>query len=238
MLDRLIRNARLPGGGDPVDIGIAGGKIAAIGPALLADGPSHDAAGKLVCAGLVETHIHLDKSRILDRCPCGASVLDAIRAVSAAKRHFTEADVFERAKATLERCILHGTTRMRTHVEVDPRIGLTSVRALLALKRDYAWAIDLQLCAFPQEGLIDDPGCEAVLVAALEAGCDLVGGVPYVDRDPVAQIERIFHLARRFDVDVDLPSRQLARRATASTSAKSAAKPTGSAGAAGSRSGT
>ena len=92
---------------------------------------------------------------------------------------------------------------MRTHVEVDPRIGLTSVRALLQLKRDYADIIDLQLCAFPQEGLLDDPGCEAVLVEALEAGCDLVGGAPYIDRDSHGQIARIFALARRFDIDID-----------------------------------
>jgi cytosine deaminase len=201
VFDRLIRNARLQGG--VVDIGIASGKIAAIGPGLPSDAPVYDAGGKLVCAGLIETHIHLDKSRLLDRCPCGASVADAIRSVAQAKRDFTEDDVYERARATLERCVLHGTTRMRTHVEVDPRVGLTSVRALLQLKRDYAWAIDLQLCAFPQEGLLDDPGCDAVLVAALEAGCDLVGGVPYVDRDPAAQIRRIFELAQRFDVDID-----------------------------------
>ena len=201
MFDRLIRNASLPLG--VADIGIASGKIAAIG-ALDSDAPAHDAAGKLVCAGLIETHIHLDKSRLLDRCPCGASVADAIRSVSQAKRGFTEEDVYARARTTLERCIGHGTTRMRTHVEVDPRVGLTSVRALLQLKRDYAWAIDLQLCAFPQEGLLDDPGCDEVLVAALEAGCDLVGGAPYVDRDPTAQIHRIFELAQRFDVDIDL----------------------------------
>lgn len=178
--------------------------MAAFAPALPAGPPEFDAGGKLVCAGLIETHIHLDKSRLLDRCPCGANVMDAIRSVATAKRAFTEEDVYARARTTLERCILNGTTRMRTHVEVDPRVGLTSVRALLALKRDYAWAIDLQLCAFPQEGLIDDPGCEEVLVAALEAGCDLVGGVPYVDRDPAAQIQRIFALAQRFDMDVDL----------------------------------
>ncbi len=203
MFDRLIRNVRLAGGAAPVDIGVASGKIAAIGPDLSADAPSHDARGKLVCAGLIETHIHLDKSRLLDRCPCGASVSDAIRSVAQAKRDFTEEDVYDRARETLERCILHGTTRMRTHVEVDPRVGLTSVRALLRLKRDYAWAIDLELCAFPQEGLLDDPGCDAVLVAALEAGCDLVGGVPYVDRDPAAQIHRIFELAQRFGLDID-----------------------------------
>jgi cytosine deaminase len=93
---------------------------------------------------------------------------------------------------------------MRTHVEVDPRVGLTSLHALKRLKRDYAWAIDLELCAFPQEGLLDDPGCEDVLIAALEAGAGVVGGAPYMDRDAQAHIGKIFDLAKRFDVDIDL----------------------------------
>ena len=84
-----------------------------------------------------------------------------------------------------------------------PRIGLTSVKALLRLKKDYAWAIDLELCVFPQEGLLDDPGCEDVMVAALEAGADVVGGAPYMDKDSHGQIGRIFALAQRFGVDID-----------------------------------
>ena len=138
------------------------------------------------------------------RCPCHHGTLEeAVAAVAAAKRTFTDDDVYARAARTLEKAVLHGTTRMRTHVEVDPRVGLTSVHALLRLKRDYAWAIDLELCAFPQEGLLDDPGCEEVLVAALEAGADLVGGAPYMDRDSHGHIARIFAIARRFDVDID-----------------------------------
>ena len=100
--------------------------------------------------------------------------------------------------------VAHGTNRMRTHVEVDPRVGLTSLRALHRLKRDYAWAIDLQLCVFPQEGLLDDPGCDAVLVSALDLGADLIGGAPYIDRDSYGQIERIFDLAQQRNLDVDL----------------------------------
>ena len=70
------------------------------------------------------------------------------------------------ARRTLEKAIVQGTTRMRTHVEVDPRIGLTSFAAIRRLKRDYAWAIDLEICVFPQEGLLNDPGTEELLVAA------------------------------------------------------------------------
>ena len=73
---------------------------------------------------------------------------------------------------------------MRTHVEVDPRIGLKGFHAIRRLKADYAWAIDIEICVFPQEGLINDPGTEEMLVAACEQGADLIGGCPYADSDP------------------------------------------------------
>jgi cytosine deaminase len=92
---------------------------------------------------------------------------------------------------------------MRTHVEVDPRIGLKGFDAICRLKADYAWAIDLQLCVFPQEGLLNDPGTEELLVEACAGGADLIGGAPYLDSDPHGQIARIFALADRFDIDID-----------------------------------
>jgi cytosine deaminase len=92
---------------------------------------------------------------------------------------------------------------MRTHVEIDPRAGLRSFRAIQALKRDYAWGLDLSICAFPQEGLTNDPGTEDLLVAALQGGAEILGGCPYTDTDPHGQIARLFALAARFDVDLD-----------------------------------
>jgi len=205
-LDLVLRNARIAGHGPtPTDIGILGGRIAAIQQDLHSDAPQEDLGGRLVVPGLIETHIHLDKSNLIDRCKCdGGTLAQAVTAVSEAKRAFTEDDVYERAQRTVEKSILHGTMRMRTHVEVDPRVGLTSLRALRRLKQDYAWALDLQICAFPQEGLIDDPGCEEVLIQAIEEGADLVGGAPYMDRDANAHISRIFDIACRYDIDVDL----------------------------------
>jgi cytosine deaminase len=205
-LDHIYRNVRIAGREERlVDIGVKDGRFAAIAPAIDSDAPADDVGGRLAVPGLVETHIHLDKSCILDRCTLQQGTFaEAVAAVAAAKRAFTEADVYARASRTLEQAILQGTQRIRTHVEVDPRIGLTSLSALARLRRDYAWAVDLELCAFPQEGLVDDPGAEEVLVAALEAGADAVGGAPYMDSDSHGQIARIFALAQRFDVDIDL----------------------------------
>lgn len=204
-LDFIFRNARVAGNEQQlVDIGVKDARFAVIAPGLAADAPSEDLAGRLVIPGFVETHIHLDKSCLLDRCACEKGTLDeAIAAVAAAKKAFTEEDVYARASRTLEKAILQGTQRIRTHVEVDPRIGLTSLRALLRLKQHYSWAVDLEICVFPQEGLLDDPGCEDVMVAALEAGADVVGGAPYMDKDSHGQIARIFALAQRFGVDID-----------------------------------
>ena len=197
-LDLILRQARLAEAGKGlVDIGIAAGRIVEIAPRIAADASAEELDGRLVIPGFVESHIHLDKSCILERCPEHGSLQDAIAAVAAAKRAFTEEDVYARARRTLEKAIVQGTTRMRTHVEADPRVGLRGFNAVRQLKRDYAWAIDLQICAFPQEGLINDPGAEELLVAACEQGADLIGGCPYTDTDPQTQIARIFEMARR-----------------------------------------
>lgn len=203
-LDLVLRNARIHGRGPATfDIGVAGGTIAEVGR-IATDAPAEDVGGRLVTAGFVETHIHLDKSCILDRChPEKGTLQEAIAQVAAAKRAFTEDDVYERGRRTIEKAIVQGTTHMRTHVEVDPRIELRSFAAIQRLKRDYAWAIDLEICVFPQEGLLNDPGTEDLLIAACEAGADLIGGCPYTDSDPHGQIARIFAIARRFDVDID-----------------------------------
>ena len=204
--DHIFRNARIAGQEDrTVDIGVSNSRFAAIETTLVSDAPSDDVGGNLVLPGLVETHIHLDKSCIMERCACKKGTLEeAILAVAAAKKTFTQEDVYERASRTLEKAILQGTQRIRTHVEVDPRIGLTSLHALLQLKKDYAWAVDIELCVFPQEGLLDDPGCEDVLVAGLDAGAQIIGGAPYMDKDSHGQIARIFALAQRYDIDIDL----------------------------------
>jgi cytosine deaminase len=197
-LDLILRNARVAGHGEALDIGIAGGRIAALAPNLVGEALEQQLDGRLVLAGFVESHIHLDKSCILDRCRSEQGTLkEAIGQVAAAKHAFTEDDVYSRGRRTLEKAILHGTMHMRTHVEVDPRVGLRGFNAIRRLKHDYAWAIDIEICVFPQEGLLNDPGTEELLVAACEAGADLIGGCPYTDSDPHGHIARIFALACR-----------------------------------------
>ena len=188
-----------------VDIGIQGETIAAISSTLAADAPELKAAGCLVIPGMIETHIHLDKTCILDRCRIEeGTVAEAVRETAAAKRNFTVEDVYARGKRTLERCIAQGTMHMRTHVELDPGIGMIGFEAVEQLARDYAWAMDVELCVFPQEGLTNNPGTEELLIEGLRRGARAIGAVPYFDTDPRAQIDRIFAIARDFDAEIDM----------------------------------
>jgi cytosine deaminase len=206
-MDTILRNARVNDEPlDPlVDIGIAAGKITAIEPNLSATGREFDLGGRMMSSGFIETHIHLDKSRILDRCRSEKGDLDeAIEEVAKAKAEFTPEDVYDRSRATLEQCILNGTTHMRTQLEVDPVVGLRGLEGIKPLIDEYRWAIDIEICVFPQEGLLNNPGTDELLVEALENGCTVIGAAPYTDSDPHGQIDRIFDLARRFNVDIDM----------------------------------
>jgi cytosine deaminase len=202
--DFILRKARLPDGRGPVDIAVESGRIRAIGADLPGDAPGMDAAGRLVCGGLVETHIHLDKAGIMDRCRiCAGTLAEAVSETARAKVGFTVEDVYARAANVVRRAVLHGTNRMRTFVEIDPRAGFRSFEAIKAIREDWAFALDLEICAFAQEGLTNDLGTEAMLDRALAEGADLIGGGPYTDPDPRTHVRKIFELAARHDVAVD-----------------------------------
>jgi cytosine deaminase len=203
-LDLVIRNARLADG-RTVDIGVQRGNIVALVPKLDADGPEQDAGGKLVSPGLIESHFHLDKARIVDRVPLQPNrmVRDHMERTASIKHTFTLEDIYARAAATLEQCILHGVTHMRTQVEVDPNVGLLGFEAIERLRKDYAWAMDIEACVFLQEGWTDVPGADENLVACLERGAPVIGGGIRYDKDGPGQIRRVFELARQYDIDVD-----------------------------------
>ncbi|HEU5323733.1 MAG TPA: amidohydrolase family protein, partial [Methylomirabilota bacterium] len=181
-----------------------GDRIAAIGRV---EGPARrmlDLQGRLVTAGLVESHIHLDKALLGDRVAGTAGTLEeAIRLTGDAKRAFTVEDIRARARRVLDLAVRAGTTAMRTHVEVDPIVGLAGMEAVLPLREEYAPALDLQVCAFAQEGILKAPGTEGLLRRALTLGADLVGGCPYNDTDGAEHIRSVFALATAFGVDVD-----------------------------------
>ncbi len=145
-LDLILRNARLASAGPEqptVDIGVRNGLIVAVEPHLAAEGPAYDAGGKLVSPGLIESHFHLDKARLMDRVlfQSNRMVRDHMERTAAIKQTFTPDEMYARAQATLEQCLLHGVTHMRTQVEVDPNMGLLGFEVIEQLRQEYAWAI-------------------------------------------------------------------------------------------------
>jgi cytosine deaminase len=200
-----IINARLGEDDHLTELYVEGGYFVAASGARTGHWETLDLRGQLVMPGLIETHIHLDKACIMQRCHLQEGTLaEAVAQTRAAKAGFTEEDVYRRGAQVLDKAIVQGTTHMRTHVELDPQIGLTGFNAIRRLQADYAWAISLELCVFPQEGLLNNPGTEALLCEALESGATVLGGCPYMDSDPLGQIQRLFELATRYDCDLDL----------------------------------
>ena len=206
-MDLVLRNATIAdaAGEARVDIGVDGGRIVQLAAQAARGAQDIDVDGRLVTAGFVETHIHLDKACILDRCNPSEGTLDeAIAQVAAAKKRFTDDDVCERATRALDKAIGHGTTRVRTHVEVDPGIALRGFEGVKRAAAACRFAVDVEICVFPQEGLTNNPGTEALMRQALGAGATVVGAAPYTDANPHAQIDRVFAIAREFDVDIDM----------------------------------
>jgi len=205
-MDLLIKQARLEDDAELVDIAISEGKITAVAPNIEESAATTiEAKGKVVIPGLIESHIHLDKALIADREPNNSGTLqEAIQVTAKLKPTFTEEDIYDRAKRALEMLIVHGTTAVRTHAEFDPAQGFTGFDTIMRLKEEYRDLIDIQVVAFPQEGIFKAPGTDKMMIEAMEKGADVVGGIPYNDAPANEHIDLIFEIAKRFDKDIDL----------------------------------
>jgi cytosine/creatinine deaminase len=204
-MDLKITQACLPRKTGYWDIGIVADRIICIAPSIPNSATvTVNAAQKLVIPGLVDAHFHLDKALLLDRChSIEGTFAEAMSQTLQAKQSFTIADIQTRARQVIERAIAFGTTAMRSHVEVDPVIGLTAIRALLPLRQDYAWGMTLQLAVFAQEGITNRPGSGELLRQAMAIGGDAIGSAPYVDPDPEQNIRIVFDIAQEFNCEVD-----------------------------------
>ena len=201
-----ITNATLPDRKGNWHVAIANGYITEIiaEPILIETDETLDAQGKLLIPGLVDPHIHLDKALLLDRYPAVEGTFsEALQKTLHAKQEYTVDDIQARARTVIEKAIAFGTTAMRTHVEVDPILQLKSLEALLPLKQEYAWGLDLQLAIFAQEGITNQPGTTDLLKKAMAMGGDVIGSAPYVDPLPEENIRTVFEIAQEFDCDVD-----------------------------------
>src|SRR5438874_4863872 len=203
-----LQDARLPDG-SLTDIVVDGEQIAEIGEGAGAKIPERlDCAGKLVLPGFIDGHIHLDKVLIRDELrEHDGTLRGAIGAIHERKRLYTVDDVRSRARTVIEDSVRLGTTRLRSHVDVDTIGGLVPLEGVKAAAADCADIAEVRIIAFPQEGLLRDPGAHELMEAALEAGADVVGGMPHWEADEDAQREHVrlcFELATRFNRDIDM----------------------------------
>ncbi len=211
-LETVFRNARLTDG-TLVHIGVRGGRITGIASAE-ATAPVAagvvEVGGRLLLPGLVEGHIHLDTSFYGDSwqpyrpCRDGFDVRErvAIQMENLARA----APMEERACHQLELCIGHGTTAMRSHVMISAEVGLRHLEVILAVREAFREIIDLQLVAFPQSGIISNPGAAKLLDEAVCLGCDVVGGLDPAtfDNDLDGHLDVVFGIAERRGVPIDI----------------------------------
>jgi cytosine deaminase len=209
-MDLIVRRARRRGDPALCDIGIENGTIAAVAPAIAGRaGREIDAGGRLVTPPFVNPHVHLDKALLgaVMRPNVSQTLQEAIEITWDFKRAYTEKDIVERAGAVLEMAVREGTLVVRTFADVGTVGGLMPVRGLLAAKARYRNLVTLEVVAFPQEGILRDPGAEALLREAMALGADVIGGLPWYERtdeDARRHIDLVFAIARERNADVHM----------------------------------
>jgi len=183
-MDLVIRNTTLPDGRTGIDIGILDGRIAALAPQLAARGVREiDAAGDLVSPPFVDAHFHMDAtlSYGLPRVNQSGTLLEGIALWGELKPQLSQDALIERALRYCDWAVARGLLAIRTHVDVcDDR--LLAVEALLEVKRRVAPYLDLQLVAFPQDGLLRSANAFENLKRSIAMGVDVVGGIPHFER--------------------------------------------------------
>jgi cytosine/creatinine deaminase len=203
--DLVIRDARV--GDVRADVAIAGERIAAIGARF--EGPELDAGGRLVMPAFVQPHIHLDKvltGPLLGPNRTG-TLAEAIAISHRVKRAAAVEEIRARAGGVIRAAVIAGTTAIRSHVDVDTIGGLKGLRGVAAARADHADLCDIQLVAFPQEGIWRDPGTDELMAAAMDEGADVVGGMPHWENgleEARRHIAFCLDLALRHDADVDM----------------------------------
>jgi cytosine/creatinine deaminase len=218
-VDLIIRNARLRRASNaPVDIAVSGGVIRAVAPNL--DGRAateFDAGGGLVTESFVNPHLHLDKVYTLAMLDDLAmqdyhsqgmgKAMTAIERAARVKEAYDEAQILENVRRAVTLAARYGTTHLRAFADVDRKAQLKGVRALLQVRDEWRGRVEIQVVAFPQDGVVREPGAADLVRQALELGADVVGGIPwieYTEADAQAHVDAMFDLAVEFGRDVSM----------------------------------
>jgi cytosine/creatinine deaminase len=203
MDDLILRGGIIAG--TQQDLAIQHGRIRQIAPRISTPAQATlDISAKLVLPGFIESHIHPDKAFIANRTSGlrregpSPQVL-----VAQLKKTFTIEDIYERARRVMLFAIRHGCTTMRAHVEIDAFADLRGVEALQRVQAEFAGVLDLQLIAFAQEGIFHDEVTQGLLRESLQMGLPILGGCPYMDREPRRHIDWFFDTAEAAGVPLD-----------------------------------
>jgi cytosine deaminase len=209
MIDLILRHATLADGRGQIDVGIRGDTIVAVEPNLAATAAQEfDLAGDLLSAPLVDAHFHMDAtlSYGLPRVNQSGTLLEGIALWGELKPHLTQQALIERAMQYCDWAVAQGLLAIRSHVDIcDDR--LLAVEALLEVKRQVAPYLDLQLVAFPQDGLLRSPNALDNLLRALDMGVDVIGGIPHFERtmaDGAESVRILCELAVERGLPVDM----------------------------------
>jgi len=204
----VVRRARLRRKSGTYDIGIEGGRISKVVRSITQKGEEEiDACGSLVLPPFVDMHFHLDSALAYGdpRYNASGTLLEGIEIWGEKKRGITEAEIRRRATKMLKLMVIHGTQYLRTNADVTEP-GQKPLRALLQMKGAFKDLIDIQVTAFPQDGILTESGNAELLERSLELGADNVGMIPHHEltrEDGVKSIEFAFGLAKKYDKDID-----------------------------------
>ncbi len=209
-MDLVVRRARIPRTDRVLDVGVSDGRISMMSEHIKEQGREEvDADGRLLAPGFVNIHCHLDKcltgawAKIWEGATAGSP--QAIPSATEVKERFTEADIVDRATRALTTSALAGTTAVRAFADVDTIGGLLAVKSLLKVKEKFRDVMNVQVVAFPQEGIIRDEGTEELLEKGVELGADVVGGIPWYEGDKgraEKHTDIVFGIAKKYDKDI------------------------------------
>lgn len=208
MTDILLKSLR-PMGGDATDMEIRDGRIARIAPGLSAEGLAvEDCGGALALPGLVEAHTHLDKSLWgmgWREHQAGPTLRDKIETERRLRREWN-IDPHRQSTRQALLSLGHGSTAIRTHVDVDTECGMAGIEGVARTRAELAGLIDIEIVAFPQSGLMSRPGTLELMEKALQGEADVVGGLDPcgIDADPKGQLDAVFGLAERYGKPIDI----------------------------------
>ena len=209
-MDVVVRNARLLDG-RVVSLGIADGLYVEVteGGIEVEPGLAIDAEGRLVTPSFVDAHLHLDKVYTLPLAgdaalasytsdDMGEAMRSIVRDASAVKQHYDRSWIVPNVRRALDEAVRNGVLHVQAFVDVDTTAGLEGMASVLEAREEYRDLVDLQVVAFPQDGLLRDPGAAELCEEAMRLGADVVGGIPWIeltDRDAAAHVQWACRLA-------------------------------------------